>query len=101
MIPRPFPRDIVIRTGVVWATLHLAMGLISTLAGVPFPRSFVGSTATSIWLAAAAAGVVWLDLWRKRELVFLANLGIGFRGVGAFVAAACILLDVALRLLVV
>ncbi len=99
MPPRPFGDALVLRAAVVWLFLHGAMGAGSATMGVPFPRSFVGTPITALWLTAATVTVVWAESRRQRELVFLANLGYPFRWLGSLVAVECIALDVALRLL--
>jgi hypothetical protein len=65
---------------------------------VPFPRSLLGTPLTFLWLTTATTVAVWFEMWRHRELVFLANLGYSPVRLGGIVVTECLLLDLGLRL---
>lgn len=65
---------------------------------VPFPRALLGSPLTLLWLTAVTAVVVWFEMRRHREIVFLANLGYSLLRLEGIVVAECVLLDAMLRL---
>ncbi len=95
--PPPLRSAFVLRVAAVWAFLHGVMAVGSLPMRVPFPRAVVGSPLTTLWLTLAALAVVGIDMWRRRELMFLANLGYSFRHLGLLIAAECVLLDAVLR----
>ena len=68
--------------------------------GAPFPESLSGPPTTVFLLVLAVIVVVRVEMWRRSELVFLANLGHSFGRIAVFVAAECLLFEVALRLAV-
>lgn len=96
--PRPFGSALAFRAALVWLFLRGAMAVGSAALEVPFPRALIGTPLTSLWLAAATIAAVWFELWRQRELIFLANLGYSFSRLGTVVAVECVALELALRL---
>jgi hypothetical protein len=70
----------------------------SSAMRVPMPRALLGSPLTALWLTAATGLVVWFEMRRHRETVFLANLGYSLLRLEGIVVAECLLLDAMLRL---
>lgn len=98
--PNPFGRALLVRTAVIWLFLHGAMAVGSGASGVPFPRSIIGAPVAVLWLTAATVAALRFEMWRQRELVFLANLGFSSARLGTTVVFVCLLLEIALRLTV-
>lgn len=88
------------RAALLWGFLHAVTSIGSAAEGVPYPQAIVGSSVIALPLYAAVLIVMRVELWRRSELVFLANLGCSFRRVAAFIALVCGTLEVALRLTV-
>ena len=99
--PRPFLDAIAIRVALLWLFLRGATGLGSAGSGDPFPESLAGPPITAPFLVSAIVLVLWVEMRRRSELVFLANLGHSFGRIAVFVAAECFAFEVALRLAVV
>jgi hypothetical protein len=73
-----------------------AAAMISPLAGEPLSRSFVVSST----IAALVVAVTFVEMTRRSELLFLADLGHSFRDVSLFIVAECVVLEVLLRIAV-
>lgn len=99
--PRPFLDPMLGRVVVVWAVLRASGAAGAGSMGVPAPASITGPPVATLWIGAAVVAVLLIDMRRRRELVFLANLGHSARRVSAVAAAATLVLDLALRALVV
>jgi hypothetical protein len=107
--PRPFLGGIVLRTVVVWALMRSA-GAVGTTAlmrrvgavggsvgtGSSFVRNLVPNPMSFLWIWGVVAIVLAVELVRRKEAPFLANLGISFRRIAAVAFVLCALLDIAL-----
>lgn len=98
--PRPFLDVIVIRVLVLWLFLHAASGLGSGRMGIPYPQAMIGRPIGTVWIIAAIILVVRVEMWRRSEIVFLANLGHSFLRIALLVIAECLLLETSLRVAV-
>ena len=95
--PRPFLDAIVMRVLILWMFLRGVAAAGSSAMDIPFPASVVGRPIGTLWLIAVILLVVRVEMWRKSELVFLANLGFSFRRVTLMVLGECLILEVGLR----
>lgn len=89
-----------IRTVLVWAILR---GLSVFGAALIFGGSggaVLGSLRVVLLVDAVVVAAMFIDMMRRSELVFLANIGCSFRDIAVAVVAICILLEAALRVTV-
>ncbi len=92
---------IVIRVLVLWLFLHAASSYGSTaIVGTPFPQSLISSPIGTLFLIAVIILVVRVEMGRRSEIVFLANLGHSFRRIALVVVGVCLLLEASLRMAV-
>jgi len=92
---------IVIRVLVLWLFLHAASGYGSTaIVGTPFPQSLISSPIGTLFLIAVIILVVRVEMRRRSEIIFLANLGHSFRRISLVVVGECLLLEASLRVAV-
>ncbi len=63
----------------------------------PFPQSLIPSPIGTVFLIAVIVIVVRLEMGRRSEIVFLANLGHSFRRISLVVIAGCLVLEAGLR----
>lgn len=92
--PRPFLDALAFRGVVLWFVARAVIGAGSAATAGPDARSMtalllVGSTVTAVVLATS-----WFEMWRRGELLFLANLGFAFRHVAVFLSLLCALMEV-------
>ena len=59
-----------------------------------------GPVAVALLLDPLVVLILFIDMSRRSELLFLANLGRSFRGMAVVVLTTCLLLETALRLAV-
>ena len=86
------------RVLVLWLFLHGASGWGSTaMLEIPFPQSLIPSPIGTVFLIAVIVLVVRLEMGRRSEIVFLANLGHSFRRISLVVIAECLVLEAGLR----
>lgn len=100
--PRPFLDAIVTRVLVLWLFLHAASGLGSAAVGMgtPFPQSLIGPPLGTLWIIAVIVLVVRVEMWRRSEIIFLANLGHSFFRIALVIIAEFLLLETGLRVAV-
>ena len=67
---------------------------------IPYPQSLIGRPMGTLWLIAAIILVVRVEMWRRSETLFLANLGYSFRRIALATFCECMLLEVGLRVAV-
>ena len=92
---------IVIRVLVLWLFLHAASSYGSTaIIGTSFPQSLISSPIGTFFLIAVIILVVRVEMRRRSEIVFLANLGHSFRRISLVVVGECLLLEAGLRVAV-
>jgi hypothetical protein len=99
--PPPFLGPIAARSALIWLFLHGASLVGAGGEDVPFLESVVGTPTVSVVICAVVLVLMRIELWRRSELVFLANLGCSFARVAMLIVVECALLETALRLTVV
>lgn len=57
----------------------------------------LGSFVLALLVAPIVVAVMFIDMGRRSELIFLANLGRSFQGISFLIVAICVLLEVGLR----
>lgn len=92
--PRPFLDTITLRVALLWLFLH-AVAWVGPDGGGATP---LGPPASALLVCAAVLVVMRVELWRRSETVFLANLGCPFARVAGFVIAECTALEMIGRL---
>jgi hypothetical protein len=100
MLPPPFLGAIARRVALLWTFLHTVGMARAAIEGATGPPSFEGSWATPFAVCAIILVVMRVELWRRAEMVFLANLGCSWTRVAVLVVAECAVLETALRLAV-
>jgi len=96
--PRPFLDAILVRVLVLWLFLHAAGGSGAIMmAGTPLPLSLILNAGSTFFLIAVIVLVIRLELRRRSEIIFLANLGHSFRTISLVVVGECLLLEAGLR----
>ena len=98
--PRPFLDAIFGRVLVLWLFLHGVSAVGSSPAPAASPQSPVGSPITILWIMAVIILVLRVEMGRRSELLFLANLGHSFRRIALVICVECLVLEVGLRLAV-
>ena len=95
--PRPFLDTLILRVLVIWLFLHGASFAGSSSSGLPYPESLVGNPMGTLFMIAVIIFVVRVEMWRKSEILFLANLGYSFQRIALLAVGECLLLEVGLR----
>jgi hypothetical protein len=85
---------------ILWIFLRSAAGVGAAGLGVPYPEALLGPPITVLWLTVAIILAVRVEMSRRREGIFLENLGHSFAPIATVVAAETSLLELALRLAV-
>ena len=98
--PRPFLDTLVLRVLVLWLFLHGMSAFGSVDSGTPVAQSFVGPPASVPWIVGVIVLALRVEMGRKSELLFLANLGHSFRGMALVIVGECLVLEVGLRVAV-
>lgn len=98
--PRPFLDSLMIRTILVWVFLRLASMVGTSMDAGIQSSGLAGPVALALLLDPLVVLVLFIDMTRRSELLFLANLGRSFRGMAAVVVTMCLLLETALRVAV-
>ena len=78
-----------------------AIGSAAYPIPIPYPQSVTGPLSTVPVVVLAVIVAVRFEMWRRSELVFLANLGHSFGRIATLVAAQCLVFEVVMRLSVV
>jgi hypothetical protein len=99
--PRPFLDTIAMRVALVWSLLRVAAAVGSAGMEVPFPEALTGSLTTVPLIVVLVIFAVCIEMGRRAELVFLANLGYSFSHIAALIAVQCLVFEAVLRLAVV
>lgn len=98
--PRPFLESIGARVLIIWVFLRIVILVGSMMV----PGSGSGIVSPSILascvIASLIVAVLFIDMSRRSELLFLANLGRSFPGIALAVVAECAALETVLRLAV-
>jgi len=96
--PRPFLDVLVLRTLILWTFVRGVTWAGSGALRIPYPASLVGGPLMPAAVFAVVLLVSRIEMSRKAERLFLANLGCSFSVVAVLVAAECALLEGALRI---
>jgi hypothetical protein len=96
LLPPPFLRTLALRVTILWAFLR---GGISVGFSLAAPGVEQVSPEARVGVIGVTALIVWIEMTRRSELLFLANLGYSVPRVAAFVVAQCVGFEVLLRLL--
>ena len=100
LLPRPFLDALVLRVLALWLFLHAASSAGAAVLEVPYPQSVVPTASGTIFLIAVILLVVRVEMGRKSEIIFLANLGHSFRGISLVAVLECLAFEVVLRVAV-
>ena len=96
--PRPFLDAILVRVLVLWLFLHAATSYgAAFMIETPFPQSLTANRSGTFFLIAVVVVVVRLEMGRRSEVIFLANLGHSTGKIALLVVAACLVLEAGLR----
>ena len=77
-----------------WLGLRLAMLVVIAVARSATTGHIASAAGSNpLVIGAIIAGLAWYDLWRRNEVIFLANLGIGTVSVIAIHVAPAVLLE--------
>ncbi len=98
--PQPFLGALLRRTVLAWFFLRFIATRGLDGSGLASPAELAGTLTGQAWVVAFVLAAVWIDLRRRGETVFLANLGFGKARVAGLILAVCFTLEVALGLLV-
>jgi len=98
--PRPFLDAIALRVVVLWFFLRGVSSAGSAALQVPYPQSLIGRPIGAVWIVAVIILLVRVEMWRRREIVFLANLGYSFFRIAMVIVGACVLFEIGLRVAV-
>ncbi|HIF06610.1 MAG TPA: hypothetical protein EYQ64_06545 [Gemmatimonadetes bacterium] len=99
--PRPFLDSLVLRVLVMWLFLRGVSYGGSAAMGIPYPQSPIGSPTGTVFLTVVIIFMVRVEMWRRSETLFLANLGYSFRGIALAAFCECVVLEAGLRVAVV
>ena len=95
--PRPFLDSIVFRSVLLWAFVRVLVAAGSVTEGTP-SGSLLAESVTGVLVCGVVLLALRVELRRRAELLFLANLGVSFFQIGAVVTTTCAALE-AIRLL--
>ncbi len=99
--PRPFLDAIVVRVLILWLVLHAAASFGATvMMETPFPESVIPNPISTLFLIAVVTLAVRVEMGRRSEIVFLANLGHSSRKIALVVIGECLVLEAGLRMAV-
>ena len=92
--PRPFLDAILTRATVLWVVLRIALTMGSTggVGGEANPI-VLGALLSSVSVVVIAT-VLWIEMARRGESVFLANLGYSFRHTILIVSVLCVTFEI-------
>lgn len=93
--PRPFLDAIALRGVTLWCFARAVIAAGSMAAADAASVSASASVLVGTTVTAVVVVVSWLEMWRRGEMLFLANLGLAFRHTAAFLVLQCVLLEVA------
>jgi len=82
-----------VRVALVWGFFRVVSLYGVNLSGGPFP----GSLGAALLVLVPVLVAVRVDMGRRAELVFLANLGHSFGGIAAAITLECLALESLLR----
>lgn len=86
-----------VRVVVVWIFLRMAAMVGAASAAGSTANGVLGPVGLALLVDPIVALVLFIDMTRRGELLFLANLGYSFRGLVVGLVGLCLLLEAALR----
>jgi multidrug transporter EmrE-like cation transporter len=89
----PFARGVLL----LWVLVHLVAAMFSFLAGAASLRL---SVASSVWSVVVTLAVAMVDMARRRERIFLENLGVSVLQLGGILTGTLVVAETGLRLFV-
>ena len=105
--PRPFLDSLLVRVVLLWAFIRLVTLGGAAMTGVPSSVALdtgrglpLGPFALALLVIPVVLAMIHVDLFRRSEVLFLANLGVSLRRLSLLVAGVCVALEVALRIAV-
>ena len=98
--PRPFLDTILTRVALVWLALHMFSAGFAAMSGGSFSEGLAVGPAGIIWIWGVVLIALRLDLERRSESVFLANLGHSVTRISFLALLECSVLEAGLGLLV-
>jgi hypothetical protein len=97
--PQPFLGAILTRAAVLWIVLRIALTIGSTGGAGGEANPLVLGTLLSSVSIVIIATVLWIEMARRGESVFLANLGYSFRHTILIVSVQCVTFEIVLGLI--
>ena len=99
-LPNPeFSRKFLVVGAAAWVLVRVAFALALAIADVPVPPPLILEPPASVAVVAICSSLVVLDVLRKRERVFLANLGVALGAVALIGALPALVAETAITLL--
>ncbi|MEZ4414863.1 MAG: hypothetical protein R3E10_03850 [Gemmatimonadota bacterium] len=98
--PPPIRRSFVLRVSVVWAFARIITLVGASLESGAGQDSSLGVLPLALLVDPVVVLVVMLDMRRRAELMFLANLGWSLRQIASSAVGACLLMEALLRVVV-
>ena len=95
--PGPFRRPLLVRTAAVWTFLRLAAMAGTAMAGQANQGAIVGSIGLALLVDPVVVLVLFIDMKRRGELIYLANLGYSFQRLAVGLIGLCLGFEAALR----
>lgn len=93
--PRPFLDTLARRVVILWIVLK-SLGAAGAAAVYSSPvLAFVSFPGGTVWMTSVILLAVWIDMARRNEAVFLANLGWSYRRIAVGTAVLVVVLDAA------
>ena len=98
LIPRPFLDAMALRAFLLWAFVRGVTSAGASMNGTPYPRAALVGPTVFVAVLAVVLFVMWIEMGRRAEHLFLANLGRSFRHVALLVTVECAALEIVVRL---
>ena len=95
--PRPFHRTLAVRIAALWTFLRLAAMVGTVMAEEPTRAGFLGPVSLALLVDPVVLLVLFIDMNRRGELIYLANLGYSFQRLAVGFLGLCLLFEALLR----
>ncbi len=99
--PRPFLDTILGRVAIIWLVLRLAVASAGAAEGTSFAQGLSVPILGVAWTWLAVLVALQVDLSRRNESVFLANLGHSLPQISILAIAECVALEIVVRVIFV
>jgi hypothetical protein len=99
-LPRPFLDAVLVRVAVLWVVLRSVAVLSAVGLGASLSEAVAGTPLGAFYLLVIILVALRLEMARRSELIFLANLGYSFLNVSIIAIVQCVSLDAVLRVTV-